>query len=66
MKEKLLESSNWMSEERKKEVRQKRLTRKRAIRLKCLDCMYGSANEVKLCPSEDCPLFNYRLGVEAV
>ena len=28
-----------------------RITRKRAIRLKCLDCCCDSAHEVKLCPS---------------
>ena len=33
-----------------------------AIRAKCLDCMCGSANEVKLCPSKDCSLFPFRLG----
>lgn len=34
----------------------------KAIRLKCLDCCCGSANEVKLCPIKDCPLYTYRLG----
>lgn len=34
----------------------------KAIRNKCLDCMCGSANEVKLCPSEDCPLWAFRFG----
>ena len=34
----------------------------RAIRLKCLDCSCGNANEVKLCPIEDCPLYHYRSG----
>lgn len=34
----------------------------RAIRLNCLDCMGGSGNEVKLCPSEQCPLYPYRFG----
>lgn len=34
----------------------------KAIRAKCLDCMSGSAHEVRLCPSSDCPLYAYRLG----
>lgn len=42
----------------------KRIPRSKAIRLKCLDCCNGSANEVKLCPSKKCPLFIYRLGYE--
>lgn len=41
---------------------EKRVTPLRAIRAKCLDCMCGSSNEVALCPSEDCPLFNFRYG----
>lgn len=40
----------------------KKITPIRAIRLKCIDCMAGSAREVKLCPSDDCPLFGYRFG----
>lgn len=34
----------------------------RAIRLKCLDCCCGQRNEVKLCPSNDCPLWEFRFG----
>ena len=34
----------------------------KAIRLKCLDCCCGNSNEVRLCPSEDCPLHGYRFG----
>jgi len=33
----------------------------KAIRLNCLDCSGGSANEVKLCPVVDCQLFPFRL-----
>lgn len=43
---------------------QKRVTRSKAIRLKCLDCCCGSAYEVTRCVSKDCPLWNYRLGHE--
>ena len=38
------------------------MTPLRAIRWKCLDYMYDSAQEVKLCPSQDCPLWPYRFG----
>jgi hypothetical protein len=41
---------------------QKRLTPVKAIRTKCLDCMNGSAHEVKLCNISDCSLFAYRFG----
>ena len=34
----------------------------KAIRLKCLDCVCGSPQEVELCPCEDCPLWAFRFG----
>ena len=34
----------------------------RAIRAKCLDCCYDSAQEVKLCPAQNCPLWPFRSG----
>lgn len=34
----------------------------KAIRAKCLDCCCDQANEVKLCPSESCPLHPFRFG----
>lgn len=35
----------------------------KAIRLKCLDCMLGSSQEVELCPCEsNCALWPYRFG----
>jgi len=34
----------------------------KAIRLHCLWCMYDSSNEVKLCPTKDCPLYPLRFG----
>ena len=40
----------------------KTLTPIRAIRAKCMDCCCYSAKEVRLCPSEDCPLHSYRMG----
>lgn len=39
-----------------------KLTRAKAIRLKCLDCCCGSTSEVALCTCNTCPLFPYRLG----
>ena len=34
----------------------------KAIRAKCLDCCSFQAQEVRLCPCHDCPLFPYRMG----
>lgn len=33
-----------------------------ALRLRCLDCCAGQPKEVELCPSTDCPSWNYRMG----
>ena len=41
-----------------------RITRAKAIRLKCLDCCCGSTAEVRKCPAEHCPLWRYRMGKE--
>lgn len=38
------------------------MTPMKAIRAKCLDCMCGSAHEVRLCPCVKCPLYAYRFG----
>ena len=34
----------------------------KVIREKCLDCSCGSANEVKPCTAERCPLWPWRMG----
>ncbi len=34
----------------------------RALRLKCLDCCNGSAQEVRLCTAVDCPNWPFRMG----
>lgn len=34
----------------------------KAIRAKCLDCCCDNANEVKLCPVDECPLHTFRFG----
>jgi len=34
----------------------------KAIRAKCLDCVCFQREEVRLCPSEDCPLHPFRFG----
>ena len=38
------------------------MTPMKAIRAKCLDCCCGVQKEVRLCPSENCPLRPYRFG----
>lgn len=38
------------------------MTPVKAIRAKCLDCCCGSADEVRLCPCTDCPLYEFRFG----
>ena len=35
----------------------------KAVRNKCLDCCCESADEVRLCPVEDCSLWPFRMGV---
>ncbi len=45
-------------------MKEEKLTRKKAIRLKCLDCMADQVKEVRLCPSRDCPLWFFRMGRE--
>ena len=40
----------------------KALTPIKAIRAKCLDCCCGQIVEVRLCPSEKCALWPYRMG----
>ena len=37
------------------------MTPMKAIRLKCLDCAF-TANEVRLCPCMNCPLWLFRFG----
>ena len=34
----------------------------RALRLNCLDCCNGSAQEVRLCTAVDCPSWPFRMG----
>ena len=41
-----------------------RITRAKAIRLKCIDCCCGNTAEVRKCPAEHCPLWRYRMGRE--
>lgn len=44
---------------------QERITRSKAIRLKCLDCCCGNNTEVRKCPVVNCPLWRYRMGSES-
>lgn len=41
-----------------------RLTRTKAIRMKCLDCCADQLAEVRKCPATNCPLWRYRMGRE--
>ena len=41
-----------------------RISRSKAIRLKCLDCTCGQQAEVRRCPATNCPLWRYRMGKE--
>ena len=41
-----------------------RVSRSKAIRLKCIDCCAGQATEVRKCPAENCPLWRFRMGRE--
>ena len=45
-------------------MEEKKITRAKAIRLKCLDCCCGSNAEVRNCPVKNCPLWRYRMGSE--
>lgn len=40
----------------------KKVTPLKAIRLKCLECCCGQANEVRNCHIKDCALWSYRMG----
>jgi hypothetical protein len=35
----------------------------KALRLRCLDCCVGSANEVRMCVSVKCPAWPFRMGM---
>ena len=41
-----------------------RVSRSKAIRLKCIDCCGGNMAEVRKCPATNCPLWRYRMGKE--
>lgn len=41
-----------------------RLSRSKAIRMKCLDCCADQLAEVRKCPATNCPLWRYRMGRE--
>ena len=41
-----------------------RVSRSKAIRLKCIDCCGGNMAEVRKCPVESCSLWRYRMGKE--
>lgn len=39
-----------------------KLTPIKAIRAKCLDCCNGQPKEVRICPIQNCALYEYRNG----
>lgn len=41
-----------------------RISRSKAIRLKCIDCCCGNMAEVRKCDIKSCPLWRYRMGKE--
>lgn len=41
-----------------------RISRSKAIRMKCIDCCCGNMAEVRKCPAIHCPLWRYRMGKE--
>ena len=41
-----------------------RITRAKAIRLKCLDCCCNQPAEVRRCDIKQCPLWRFRMGTE--
>lgn len=41
-----------------------RISRSKAIRLKCIDCCCGNMAEVRKCELTTCPLWRYRMGKE--
>lgn len=43
-------------------MKEKKISRAKAIRLKCLDCCCFQPSEVRKCPSTDCTLHPFRMG----
>ncbi len=51
-----------MSHDELRQTGHKPISPLKALRLKCLECCCGSANEVRLCTAVDCPSWPFRLG----
>lgn len=41
-----------------------RLSRSKAIRMKCMDCCCDNKSEIRNCPATNCPLWRFRMGKE--
>ena len=41
-----------------------RLSRSKAIRMKCMDCTCDNMSEIRNCPATHCPLWRFRMGKE--
>ena len=59
MAEKLIDK---LGKKAKSKVNRDTITRAKAIRLQCIECMGYQGKEVPHCTSDLCPLFPYRLG----
>lgn len=51
-----------MSTDELEQLGHARVSPLRALRLNCLDCCNGSAQEVRLCTAVDCPNWPFRMG----
>ena len=51
-----------MSKDELEQLGHARVSPLRALRLKCLDCCNGSAQEVRLCTAVDCPSWPFWMG----
>ena len=51
-----------MSADELQQLGHARVSPLRALRLKCLDCCNGAAQEVRLCTAVDCPSWPFRMG----
>ena len=49
-------------ESMEKKIKRRKLTPIRALRLYCLKCCNGNADEVKNCPVKKCAAWPYRMG----
>lgn len=51
------------NEKRVVELPKRRISALKSIRLKCMDCCIGQVSEIRACGVVNCPLWNWRLGI---